>query len=56
MSDTAIIDKVRDYIATCPYLEEYAELNVDYLIDKVVTYSVNENAGYNPVMNKFLVG
>lgn len=56
MSDTAMIDKVRDYIATCPYLEEYAELNVDYLIDKVVTYSVNENAGYNPVLNKFLVG
>ena len=51
-----IIDKVREYIAKCPFLKEYAELNVEYLIDKVVTYSINENAGYNPVMNKFLYG
>ena len=52
----AIIDKVREYFAKCPYLEEYVELNVDYLIDKVKTYSLNENAGYNPVLNKFLYG
>ena len=45
-----IIDKVRDYIAKCPFLKEYAELNIEYLIDKVVTYSINENAGYNPVI------
>ena len=52
----AIIDKVRDYIATCPYLKEYAELNVEYLIDKVNTYSINESAGYNPVLNQFISG
>lgn len=51
-----IIDKVREYIAKCPFLKEYAELNVEYLIDKVVTYSINENAGYNPVLNKFMYG
>lgn len=51
-----MIDKIREYIATCPYLDEYAELNIDYLLDKVNTYSVNENAGYNPVINKFLKG
>lgn len=51
-----MIDKVREYIATCPYLDEYAELNVEYLLDKVNTYSVNENAGYNPIINKFLKG
>lgn len=51
-----MIDKVREYIAKCPYLDEYAELNVEYLLDKVDTYSVNENAGYNPIINKFLKG
>lgn len=51
-----MIDKIREYIATCPYLDEYAELNIDYLLDKVNTYSVNENAGYNPIINKFLKG
>lgn len=51
-----IIDEVRDYIAKCPYLKEYAELNVEYLVDKVVAYSVNENAGYNPVISKSIIG
>lgn len=54
--EKAIIDKVREYIAECPYLEEYAELNVEYLTDKVVTYSVNENAGYNPIISKDIIG
>ena len=53
---TAMIDKVRDYIAECPHLREYAELNVNYLKDKVNTYSVNENAGYNPIVTKYLIG
>lgn len=51
-----MIDEVREYIAECPYLDEYAELNVEYLQDKVNTYSVNENAGYDPILNKFLSG
>lgn len=54
--EKAMIDKVRDYIAKCPYLKEYAELNIDYLTDKVVTYSINKNAGYNPILHKFLHG
>lgn len=52
----AMIEKVRDYMAKCPYLDKYAELNVEYLVDKVKTYSINENAGYNPILNKFLRG
>ena len=35
--EKAMIDKVRDYIAKCPYLKEYAELNVNYLQDRVNT-------------------
>ena len=29
MEEKAIIDEVRDYIAKCPYLKEYSELNID---------------------------
>lgn len=53
---TVIIDKVREYIAQCPYLKEYAELNVNYLTKNPTTYSINESAGYNPVLNRFLCG
>lgn len=56
VEEKAIIDRVREYIVKCPYLKEYAELNVEYLIDKVATYSINENAGYDPVLNPFLHG
>ena len=42
--EKANIDKVREYMAKCPYLDEYAELNVEYLLDKVKAYSINENA------------
>lgn len=48
--EKATIDKVREYFIKCPYLNEYAELNVEYLIDKTNTYSINENAGYDPVI------
>lgn len=52
----AMIEKVREYIATCPYLKEYAQLNVDYLADNVATYSINENAGYDPVISEDIIG
>lgn len=55
MEEDVIIDKVRDYIAKCPHLREYADLNVNYLADKVNTYSVNENSGYNPVVEIYLL-
>lgn len=51
-----MIEEIRKYIAQCPYLKEYGELNIEYLIDKVDTYSINESAGYDPVVNIFLVG
>lgn len=57
MADEKImIDEVRKYIAKCPYLKEYSELNIEYLIDKVNTYSINENAGYDPILNQFIIG
>ena len=56
MGEKAIIDEVRDYMAKCPYIKEYEELNIEYLVDKIKSYSINANAGYNPILNQFLVG
>lgn len=51
VEEKAMIDKVRDYfIEKCPYLDEYTELNINYLVDKNKAYSLNENAGYDPVI------
>lgn len=57
MSESKVmIDEVREYMSTCPYLDEYAELNVEYLVDKVKAYSINENAGYDPIISRDIVG
>ena len=47
-----MIEKVREYITTCPHLEEFVSVNVNYLVDKIKAYSVNEGVGYNPVLKK----
>lgn len=52
----ATIDKVREYIAKCPYLDEYTELNVEYIPDKVKAYSINESVGYNPIISEDIMG
>lgn len=54
--EKAMIDKVREYMSKCPYLDEYAELNVEYLVDKIKAYSINENARYNPIISEDIVG
>lgn len=51
-----MIEQIRTYIATCPHLNEFAELNVDYLVDKVSAYSVNEGVSYNPIVSKDILG
>ena len=56
VKEKAMIDKVREYIAKCPYLDEYAEVNIEYLVDNVKAYSVNENPGYDPVISEDIIG
>lgn len=38
--ETPIIQSVRDFIADCPFLDEYANLLVDRLEDDVASYSI----------------
>ena len=56
MEEKVMIDEVRDYFIKCPYLKEYAELNIGYLVDKTNVGSINENTGYNPILKNFLYG
>ncbi len=51
-----MIDSIREYISKCPYLKEYVEINVDYLKDKVVAYSVNPSVGFDPVVSEDIIG
>lgn len=49
--EKAMIDKVRDYfVKECSLLDKYTELNINYLADKSKAYSLNENAGYDPII------
>ena len=51
-----MIESVREYISGCPYLDEFTAVNVNYLVDKVKAYSVNEGASYNPIIGKDIIG
>lgn len=51
-----MIEAIRDYIATCNLLDEYTELNVNYLVDNSNAYSINEETGYNPVIETNITG
>ena len=47
-----MIENIRNYIKTCPYLEDFIAINVNYLVDKVKAYSINESASYNPLISE----
>lgn len=51
-----MIDKIREYMGKCSYLDEFTTLNVDYLVDKVKAYSINEMPSYNTVISTDNVG
>ena len=39
-----MIESIKNYISECPYLDEFTTVNVNYLVDKTIAYSVNEEA------------
>lgn len=51
-----MIEKIRTYIATCPFLDQFSELNVEYLVDRINAYSINEGVSYNPILSKDILG
>lgn len=51
-----MIEQIRTYIETCPFLNELAELNQNNSIEQDKNYSINESADYNPVIYSFLNG
>ena len=51
-----MIDAIKKYISNCPYLDEFAAINVNYLVDKINSYSINENSSYNPIVYEDING
>lgn len=51
-----MIEAIRTYLKTCSYIDDFIAVNVDYLVDKVNAISINEAAGYNPILNTYLNG
>ncbi|MGL5149056.1 MAG: chloramphenicol resistance protein [Clostridium sp.] len=51
-----IIEGIRNFIRTCPYLNEFAKgVNVDYLDDTATSYSIEETP-CEPVIKKYVNG
>lgn len=50
-----IIESVKNFILTCPYLEELAAINVDFLPESPDTYSIEE-VPTNAVIQTYLDG
>lgn len=50
-----MIEEIRNYILGCDVLKNKT-VNVDYLGTKIDSFSVNENAGYEPVMEEDILG
>lgn len=51
-----MIEQIKEYIEQCPYLEEFVAVNVNYLVNKDEAYSVNEGAGYDPIIEQYVTG
>jgi len=51
-----MIEDIRTYIASCNLLDQYTAVNVDYLVDKVKAYSVNESTAYNTIVEEDISG
>lgn len=53
-----IIGKIRDFIRTCPYLQEFEEairVNVNYLGEEATSYSIEETP-VNPIVKRYIDG
>lgn len=51
-----IIDSLREYIKTCPYLDEFSKgINVDYLAEDSTTYSIEE-VPCEPIIKRYING
>lgn len=50
-----MIEKLRDYFLTCPFLEKSSKLGIDYLTDGAVNYSINVEPT-NPILKQYADG
>lgn len=51
----SIIECLKEWLNQCPLMEQYRELNVDYIDDDADTFSIEEQPA-EPVMERYLDG
>lgn len=54
MAEKSKMELIKEFIETCPYLKK-GKVNVDYLKDKPLSYSIDETP-VDPVLQNFLDG
>lgn len=50
-----IMESIRDFISKCPYLDDFAQINVDYLHKDAISYSIQTEPS-NPIIKKYING
>ena len=50
-----IIESIKNYIMTCPFLDELSNVNVDFLPEDPLTYSIEQTPS-EPILKKYLDG
>ena len=55
MAYNSIIGAVREYISTCPFLDEFARINVEYLDHEKESYTIDAEPG-EPLVKRYLNG
>ncbi len=55
MKQDSIIGAVREYISTCPFLNEFARIHVEYLDTEADSYTVDAMPG-EPLVQRYLNG
>lgn len=51
-----MIEKIREYVAKCPYIEELNQILINYMADDIKACSINEEVSYNPIVEKYITG
>lgn len=51
----SIIESIREYLLKCPYLNELAKVNVDFLPEDPMTYSIEQTPS-EPIIKRYLDG
>lgn len=57
MDNKTVVESVRDFILTCPHLEQLAKVDINFLDNKSINYSIETTPSQNGgIVNEYLDG